>query len=104
MDRAWRSPDVRPQARRVRAVRGAPHRPIARAGATSYSSIYTHRAMVFDDVRNRLYANALRNAIGPHSVVLDLGAGLGTHGLIAATAGARRVYCVEPQPVIRILS
>jgi hypothetical protein len=70
----------------------------------SYSSIYTHRAMVFDDVRNRLYANALRNAIGPDTVVLDLGAGFGTHGLIAAVNGARRVYCVEPQPVIRIVS
>jgi len=70
----------------------------------SYSSICTHRAMVFDGVRNRLYANALRSAIGPASVVLDLGAGLGTHGLIAAATGARRVYCVEPQPVIRILS
>lgn len=58
--------------------------------------------MVFDEVRNDLYARAIRDCVTPDSVVLDLGAGLGIHGLIAAAAGARRVYLVEPEPVVRI--
>ena len=51
--------------------------------------------MALDEVRNRAYAQALRRVITPESVVLDLGAGLGTLGLLAAKLGARRVYLVE---------
>lgn len=67
----------------------------------SYSRIAGHRAMVFDATRNELYAQALRKLVQPGSVVLDLGAGLGIHGLLAAAAGATRVYLVEPQPVVQ---
>lgn len=55
--------------------------------------------MVFDHVRNRRYAAAIQAAVRPDSVVLDLGAGLGILGLMAARAGARRVYMVEPESV-----
>jgi len=55
--------------------------------------------MALDEVRNRAYAQALRRVITPESVVLDLGAGLGTLGLLAAKLGARRVYLVEPEDV-----
>jgi SAM-dependent methyltransferase len=58
--------------------------------------------MVFDEYRNGLYAQAIRKCVTPDSVVLDLGAGLGIHGLIAAAAGAKRVYLVEPEPVVQI--
>lgn len=58
--------------------------------------------MVFDDVRNSLYAQAIRERVTHDSVVLDLGAGAGIHGLIAAAAGARRVYLVETEAVVRI--
>ncbi len=68
----------------------------------SYSSVSSHRLMVFDDVRNTLYAQAIRKLVTPDSVVLDLGAGMGIHGLVAAAAGARRVYLVEPEPVVQI--
>lgn len=57
--------------------------------------------MVFDEFRNKLYANALRKLVTPDTVVLDLGAGLGIHGLLAAAAGAKRVYLVEPEPVVQ---
>lgn len=67
---------------------------------SSYSRVTSHKAMVFDEVRNRAYARAIRDSIRPDSVVLDLGAGLGLHGLIAAAAGARRIYMVDPSPVV----
>jgi hypothetical protein len=34
--------------------------------------------------------------------VLDLGAGIDVHGLLAAAAGAKRVYLVEPEPVVQL--
>lgn len=58
--------------------------------------------MVFDDHRNALYAQAIRKLVTTDSVVLDLGAGMGILGLIAAAAGAKRVYLVEPEPIVQI--
>ena len=58
--------------------------------------------MVFDDHRNSLYAQALRQIITPDSVVLDLGAGLGIHGLLAASMGAKKVYFVEPHADLQV--
>lgn len=58
--------------------------------------------MVFDEVRNNAYTEALKNLITPKSVVLDLGAGLGVHGLVAAKLGAKRVYMVDPSPVLHV--
>lgn len=67
-----------------------------------YAHVDRHRAMIDDDTRNAAYERALRAAITPDSVVLDLGAGLGIHGLLAARLGAKRVYLVEPHDVIQI--
>lgn len=63
----------------------------------TYSNILSHRSMLFDDFRNSLYAGAINKLVTPASVVLDLGAGLGIHGLMAANAGAKKVYLVEPE-------
>ncbi len=57
----------------------------------SYGSVPRHRWMALDTVRNDAYAAALRQVVGPETVVLDLGAGTGVHGLMAARMGARRV-------------
>ena len=67
----------------------------------SYGQLASHASMVFDEVRNRAYLDAMQALIGPETVVLDLGAGIGVLGLLAAKAGARHVYCVEPSPVAR---
>src|SRR5215475_11131273 len=68
----------------------------------SYVNVSSHRRMALDAVRNDAYAQALRKVIGPETVVLDLGAGIGIHGLMAAKLGARRVYLVEQEDIIAI--
>ena len=63
----------------------------------SYLSVVGHRSMALDANRNAAYGAALRQAIGPDTVVLDLGAGTGIHGLMAAKLGAKRVeVCFLP--------
>ncbi|MFT5483378.1 MAG: SAM-dependent methyltransferase [Halieaceae bacterium] len=66
----------------------------------SYNSTPGHHSMILDRVRNEAYARAIKAAVTEDSVVLDLGAGLGILGFIAAKAGAKKVYSVEPAPVI----
>jgi predicted nicotinamide N-methyase len=56
--------------------------------------------MAFDAIRNEAYEAAIRRAVTSDSVVLDLGSGLGMHAMMAARAGARRVFMVEPENVI----
>lgn len=58
--------------------------------------------MVFDDVKNDAYLEAMRAVITPESIVLDLGAGLGLFGLLAAKMGAKRVFLVEPEQVATV--
>jgi SAM-dependent methyltransferase len=55
--------------------------------------------MALDERRNSAYQRALAKVVGPETVVLDLGAGLGVHGLLAAQLGAKRVCLVEPENV-----
>jgi precorrin-6B methylase 2 len=68
----------------------------------SYVNLTGHRSMALDSIRNAAYARALERMIGRDSVVLDIGAGTGVHGLMAAKVGARRVYLVEPEDVIAV--
>src|SRR5262249_29867935 len=48
------------------------------------------------------YLNALRHAVNPDSVVVDLGTGTGFLALLACQFGARRVYAIEPDDTIYI--
>lgn len=70
--------------------------------AVAYLRVSDHRAMVFDTQRNQAYFRALEAVISRHSTVMDLGAGLGVHGLHAASLGAASVCLVDPTPVIEI--
>lgn len=58
--------------------------------------------MALDAVRNDAYAAALQRVVHPDTVVLDLGAGTGVLGLMAARLGARRVYLVEPTDIVAV--
>jgi len=69
---------------------------------SSYSNVIGHQSMVYDDVRNEAYSTALATVLRPDSVVLDIGAGLGIHGLMAAACGARHVYLVDPSPALSV--
>jgi predicted RNA methylase len=61
-------------------------------------------SMIAERVRMRAYTAALRNAVKPGSVVLDLGAGKGIFAVLACRFGARRVYAIEPSDAIEVAS
>lgn len=84
----------------VRRVLAEPLR--AQPFMTHYGLVSYHRSMVFDEHRNAAYVAAIRERVGPTSVVLDLGAGVGRLGLEAARQGARKVYLVDPEPVVHL--
>jgi type I protein arginine methyltransferase len=58
--------------------------------------------MIWDRDRMDAYARAIEHVIRPDSPVLDIGAGTGILSLLAARAGARRVFAVEPDDIIEI--
>ncbi len=58
--------------------------------------------MLRDHARVDAYRRALAACITPDSVVLDLGTGLGTFGILASKFGAARVYAVDSADVISV--
>ena len=59
-----------------------------------------HFRIVRDDRRNDAYDEALRRAVGPSTRVLDIGAGTGLLGMMAARAGAGDVASCEMNPAV----
>ncbi len=58
--------------------------------------------MIADRLRGDAYARALRAAVRPGCVVLDIGAGTGIFSMLACRFGARRVFAVEPNDSIEV--
>lgn len=61
----------------------------------AFAAIEVHRRMLADDVRLQAYEAALRATIRPGDVVADAGTGTGVLAVLAAKAGAARVYAIE---------
>jgi protein arginine N-methyltransferase 1 len=58
--------------------------------------------MIADKVRTNAYVEALRRAVKPGSIVLDIGTGTGFFAMLACKFGARKVYAVEPADAIQV--
>jgi protein arginine N-methyltransferase 1 len=58
-----------------------------------------HARMLHDDRRTSDYVGALRSAVRPDDIVLDIGTGSGVLAIAAARAGARHVYAVEASDI-----
>lgn len=65
-------------------------------------SIADYGAMIADDVRMGAFVAALRGAVRPGAVVVDIGTGTGIFALLACRFGARRVYAIEPDDAIQV--
>jgi precorrin-6B methylase 2 len=58
-----------------------------------------HARMLHDDRRTSDYVAAIRAAVRPADIVLDVGTGSGVLAIAAAQAGARHVYAVEASDI-----
>jgi protein arginine N-methyltransferase 1 len=63
-------------------------------------SLRDYGAMILDEGRTRPYVEALRRAVKPGGVVLDIGTGTGLFALLACRFGARQVFAVETSDAI----
>ncbi len=70
----------------------------------TYSKLVEHARYVSDHRRTNAYRKALELLLPSDAVVLDLGAGTGVLGILAAQAGARRVICVEEAPIASLIA
>jgi protein arginine N-methyltransferase 1 len=65
-------------------------------------SLSSFGSMMLDKVRMGAYVEALRRAVKPGDVVVDIGTGTGIFALIACQLGAKHVYAFEPNPLIEL--
>lgn len=64
---------------------------------SNHPALY-YQSMLADERRMRRYRAAIEGVVRPGDVVVDLGTGLGVLAMMAARAGAAKVYAVEVRP------
>jgi len=67
-----------------------------------YGDIELQRRMVSDRPRTNAFAAAIREVVRPGDVVLDVGTGTGILAMLAAKAGARKVYAVDATDIAQV--
>lgn len=60
-----------------------------------YASWRSQRGMIADEVRTRMFGEAIASLCRPDTVAIDVGSGSGILSLFAARAGARKIYALE---------
>lgn len=65
-------------------------------------SVAGYGQMIADRARVAAYTEALRRAVRPGCIVLDIGTGTGFFAMLACRLGARKVYAIEPDNVIHL--
>lgn len=65
-------------------------------------SVKAYGRMISDTTRINAYVSAMRAAVRPGDLVIDLGCGPGLFALLACKLGARRVYAIEPSNIIQL--
>ena len=70
-------------------------------GANGYA-LREYGRMISDRTRTSPFVEALRRAVRPGAVVLDIGTGTGIFALLACQFGAARVYAIEPDDAIEV--
>lgn len=98
LDRANEAIDAIEAAREV-----APHHPLVQfTRRLIYSNAVPgwHLPMINDFERNEAYREALKRAVKPDSLVLEIGTGSGIVAMMAARAGARQVVTCEVNPIL----
>ena len=66
-----------------------------RSIASTFARLDTHRRMLHDPVRVKVFQEAIQSVVRPGHTVVDIGTGTGILALMAIQAGARKVYAVE---------
>ena len=65
-------------------------------------SLRDHASMISDKARGAAYSQALRKAVTPGCVVVEIGAGTGVFSILACQLGARSVYAIEADSIIQV--
>ena len=67
-----------------------------------YADIGEQAMMLIDAARNKAFAAAIQRVVRPGDVVVDVGSGTGILAVLAARAGARKVYAVEMSAIAEL--